>query len=247
MSTMQTPRSQTEQILANPFISVPVVFAASRSGNDLHLYSTFLGSPANGQAEERVCGSIVANPDVIGASAQVLAVQGKVNGQPSQRLLIKTLGPQAPSQAKTLDFFPVFAAGSTAQKNPTDGTNLYMKVTDGLLPPSVDAGTMNSLPSIPLIVGPDSAVIGTMDPESLKTLNALGVDWGGLLNIAKKVLPVVAKAGYQIYQEVSNPSQQKAEPHRGRKDGENVTGFFDVIMSVAKIAVPIAGSLISAL
>lgn len=246
MSTMQTPKSQTEQILGNPFISVPVVFNATRSGNDLHLYSTFLGSPANGQAEEKVCGSIVANPDVIGASAQVLSMQGKVNGHASQRLLIKTLGPQAPSQCKTIDFYPVFAA-SNAQKNPTDGTNLYMKVTDGLLPPGVDTGTMNSLPAIPLIVGPDSAVIGTMDPESLKALSALGVDWGGLLNIAKKVLPVVAKAGYQIYQEVSNPSQPKAEPHRGRKDGDNVTGFFDVIMSVAKIAVPIAGSLISAL
>jgi hypothetical protein len=245
MATLNNSKAQTDQILGNPFISVPVVFSVSRNGSDLHLYSTFLNSSRKSADEETVCGSIVANPDVIGASAQVLVTTGKVNGHDSQRLLIKTLGPQAPSQSKTLDFFPIFAASTSAAKNPQDGTNLYMQITDGLLPPGFDVAKMaNAMPPIPLIVGPDSAVIGRMDPESLSQLKSLGIDWGGLLTIAQKVLPVVAKAGYQIYQELNAP---KGESTHARKDSDNVGGFFDALLSVAKIAVPIAGSLIAAL
>lgn len=244
MNALQSPTSQTREILANPFVSVPVVFSVKKTGSGLHLYHTFLDSTNASADDERVAGSIVVDPDVVGASAQVLACPGQVGTTDSQRLLIKTLGPQAPSQRKTLDFYPIFQGGRLSTLE--DGSNLMLKISDGLIPPGVDANSIKGaadIPPIPLIVSPDSAAIGYIPPETLAKMNAVGIDWGGLLNVAKTVLPVVAKAGYQVYQQLSsNPAEEHA-----RRRGADAPMFLGTLLSVAQLAVPIAGKLISAL
>lgn len=236
-----TSREQTEQILGNPFISAPVMFSLQADkANGLHIYHSFLDSRRQkGDTEPRpVPGSIVANPDVIGANAQIIPMGGTCHGVRSQRLLLKASGPQAPAQLKTIDFFPIFQSNF---KGIGEGANLGMRVTDGLLPPTVDSASVNSGVSIPLIVGPDSVVMGQIQPSALADLDKLGVDWSSVFNIAKKVLPVVAKSGYEIYQELNKPEQSR-NPYQ-----HEVDGIFDTLLAVAKIAVPIAGSVLSAL
>lgn len=234
--------TDTDVILANPFNSTPVMFefALDTNGKLLHVFSSFFdGRPkANAQTDlPAVAGSIVTNPNAVNAIAMVIPTQGtattNVNGVQatvrSQRLLMKTMSPSAPTQLGTLDFYPIFG-------NP--GANLGLTVNDGHLAPTINAtAATNGVTHLNLLVGPESAVLHNVAPDAA----ALAVPWGTLFNIAKTVLPVVAKSGYQIYTELQKQGKPLAAPET------NALGFLDSLLGVAKIAVPIAGQLLSAL
>jgi hypothetical protein len=110
-------------------------------------------------------------------------------------------------------------------------------VNDGHLAPTTNATAATGIPPLKLLVGPESAVLHSTGPVPA----ALAVPWGTLFNIAKTVLPVVAKSGYQIYTELQKQGKPLAAPET------NALGFLDTLLGVAKIAVPIAGQLLSAL
>jgi hypothetical protein len=240
-ATSSNDVTDTDVILANPFNSTPVMFefATDSSGKLLHVFSSvFDGRPKlSGQADlPAVPGSIVTNPNAVNAIAMVIPTQGtattSVNGVSttvrSQRLLVKTLSPSAPTQLGTLDFYPIFGEA---------GANLGLTVNDGHLAPTTNATAATGIPPLKLLVGPESAVLHSTGPVPA----ALAVPWGTLFNIAKTVLPVVAKSGYQIYTELQKQGKPLAAPET------NALGFLDTLLGVAKIAVPIAGQLLSAL
>ncbi|MET1254624.1 hypothetical protein [Aliikangiella maris] len=249
-TTIETQQQKDiNTILGNPFISAPVLFSLQQhASGGLLISSNFFDSRSNSEKNEDqsklIPGSLVSNPAVVGASAQVIPTGGRCHGTLSQRLLIKASSPAAPQQLKTLDFFPIFNSNyKSATGNPQE--NLGLRVTDGFLLPTVDSASNNNGLTLPLIVGPDSTVIGNIDPSTISDYakaNTLNVPWGNIFNIAKQVLPVVAKSGYEIYQELSNENRQKQLEFK-----DDVFGIFSTIASVAKIAVPIAGSILSAL
>ncbi|TQV88225.1 hypothetical protein [Aliikangiella coralliicola] len=245
-TTVETQQQKDiNTILANPFVSAPVLFNLQEHSNGgLLISSNFLDTRNSSEKkvdnERLLSGSIVANPSVIGSSAQVIAMAGKCHGKASQRLLVKASSPNAPQQHKTLDFFPIFGSNYKSGGSASTGENLGLRVVDGFLTPTRDSADLSTGLTIPLIVGPESAVIGDIDQSVLSDLNALNVPWGNIFNIAKKVLPVVAKSGYEIYQELSDEKNQRLADN-------DVSGIFDTITSVAKIAVPIAGSILGAL
>ena len=93
--------------------------------------------------------------------------------------------------------------------------------------------------SIPLLVGPSSVTLaGKPIQKSVGDPAQLDLDWNSIFSTAKKVLPVVASAGYDIYKELSGNKIDAAQ------DPE---GFLDTLSSIAKVAVPIAGTILSVL
>jgi len=242
-TTIETQQQKDiNTILSNPYLSAPVLFNLQQHpSGGLLISSNFFDSRDKSERsidEERlVSGSIVANPSVVGSSAQVIATTGRCHGVVSQRLLVKTSSPNAPEQHKTLDFFPIF--NSNYHTVPAGG-NLGLRVTDGFLAPTEDSAKVNLGNTLPLIVGPESAVIGKLDPSTISDMDSQNIAFGSIWNIAKKVLPVVAKSGYEIYQELAKEESQQLVD-------SDLDGIFDVFKSVTKIAVPIAGSILSAL
>jgi len=221
-------------VLNHPYPSFPTSFAIEGSGKDLHIFHSFLNTRTSPHLKT-VSGSIVSHPDVPGASAMVIAGTGLVGGKRSQRLLIKTKSPFNTPLTLTADIFlPVFdstdASGNVA-------ADLCMTITRGIHPTEDTATIDPKMIRFPLIVSPDSVVLGSLNQADLTAATALGLDFNSLLDIAKKVAPVVAKAGYDIYNEL-----QKTD----NNSSDTLYSFWDTVGSIAKIAVPIAGSLLAA-
>ena len=232
----------TDVILSNPFISAPVQFDIEQTNEGLVVSHTFLNERKSYTERTQVTGSIVANPNAIGASAMVIPTHGYCHGSRCQRLLLKTSSPHAAASARTIDFFPIL--GSNLQSNPKfNSSNLGLRISDGLLPSTTDSGTVSGS-TLPLIVGPESAVIGTIDHELLTREENLELNFGDVFSVVKRVVPVIAKSGYEIYQELKDTNTQE-EFDRLKASSEN--GIFDLVKSVAKIAVPVAGTILGSL
>jgi hypothetical protein len=100
--------------------------------------------------------------------------------------------------------------------------------------------------TLDLMIGPDSAIVVGQEhvPSRTKIAEA---EMQGILDtiwdVAKAVVPVVAKAGSQIYNELSK--QSKAPASRGEVKGGYGVG--DILEGVLRIAAPLGNALLGLL
>ncbi|ANH67127.1 hypothetical protein [Mitsuaria sp. 7] len=239
----QTIQQQAQTVLNNPYISVPTPVSVQSNATGYHLFHSIINTGDEPSVDQVLPGSIVVNPAITGSSAIVVPCSGLVNGKPSQRLLFSAQGPNGPAQLKTVDLV-LPGSNSSVGDSGSMMPVLSLHVTDGLLPPSEDIAHSWSklgrvgvaVPGLSLTVAPDSAVMGPLDSQSQATLAQVGIDFSSILNVAKVVVPALASTGYQIYQELNKSKQASATA--------DVDGWLDVVGSIAKAAVPIAGQLL---
>lgn len=240
-----TADKSLQTILGNPFITSPVQFDMTQvAPGEVTLAAPFMDSrkTVTSNTNTNVSGSVVSNPDIVGANAQVIPCKGVYNKNTTQRLLVKAVGPSGQPVSKTIDFYPIFGSNGQAVRGvgSASNQNLGMAISDGLLAPSEDSASAKAT-VFPLLVGPQSAVFAQMDSSTLNDLRQLeGFSFSNVFDIAKKVVPVVAKAGYDIYSELSSTDSQQATH-------DDVGGFLDALGSVAKVAGPIAGAILTAI
>lgn len=240
-----TSNSALSTILANPFISAPVLFNMEQQGvGEVALLAPFMDSrkKTSSKINGTVPGSIVSDPGIIGATAQVVTSMGVYKKNTTQRLLISAAGPNGQPMTKTIDFYPVFGSNSSSvpAQNSASSPNLGMVISEGLLSPTTDSASSN--PAVfPLLVGPQSAVFSSMDNSAQSDiLQTDSISFSNVFDIAKRVVPIIANAGYDIYQELSSNDTQEATH-------DDLGGFLDILGSVAKVAVPVAGAILSSL
>lgn len=170
------------------------------------------------QDGKMVLGSAVCKDGETGSFAYVIPTKGSVSNQASQRLLLTIKSNKIPTRNLTLDFYKDKSGPGALALHIADSLHGHLDVTE--VPGN----------KVSLDVGPDTL-------EILNNGNASGgmveFDFGSILNIAKTVVPIAAKAGMQIYQELNNKSES-----------EDVEGIFSIIGSIAQVAVPIAAGLL---
>lgn len=240
-------QKQEQQILGNPFSSIPVIFGVSQNeSGGLRVTQTLVDSrlqrpgkrpiEVKSAPEAELPGSIVVNPEVIGACGYVIPHAGTNNGNPSQRLWIQTKSPNLPDSRITVEFH---------RENPdvSDG-KLNLMIVKDFIPPDLDSASLDSqTPSviIPLVVGPQATTLGAVPDAMVKAMAAS--DWAswlkGAWDIGVKVVPIIAKAGYEIYNELSKPKSDSAAPRAGGS-------FSDIVGSIAQVAVPLVGTALRA-
>lgn len=225
--------TELQTITGNPFISVPGRFTVHKKPDGgVRIHSVHYDSTPQSSPDNYHNGATVTNPRVPGASAIVIPMEGKAaDSSKTGRLLLQVSGQHRPQYNYTWDFTSAKPTGGT----PSGLEHLHLLVQTGLAP-SDEALSLSQSVTIPLLVGPSSLVIGQMPPQP--HLSNVGIDFAKIIDTVGKVLPVVAGAGYDIYQELSASSLA---------DEELPEGFFDTIGAIAKVAVPIAGTLLAAL
>ena len=231
------------------FNSIPGEFAMvddsesnNTNGKGVYLLSIHGGTHPKGT--KIIQGSYVTHPSKIGNLGLVTCVSGHIvaydgKKHPSQRIMISHFSNNKPHSLMTMIFsrHPVTKKGAM-EKSPSNC--LYLHIVPRLIGANVLTHAEGHC-QVALGVGPSSLSI--LSIKSHGTLNSnemeLGSIWSDLFDVAKKVVPVAAKAGYQIYNELSNQQQLS-----GSTEEEELGDIFSTIGSIAQVAVPILGCLL---
>jgi hypothetical protein len=228
--------------LANPYLAVPQEFLRLSDSNGMHLFQNTLGTrtAALGAAEYH-SGSSVASASNPGSNAHVIPVLGTYKGKKKStaRLWIATNRNDAMSEQKTIEF----RLADNSQTTLTQGhsvANLSLVVANGIVHPDHDIPEDANSHVFRINVGPQSATYTSFLPTFPGGAGGsiAEIDFGGLFNTASKLLPVVAKSGFEIYNALKKNEQSP--------DSDSIFGDIGAALdSVAKIAVPIAGAILT--
>jgi hypothetical protein len=227
--------------LANPYLAVPQEFVSFKDSNGTHLFQNTLGTrPAALEKGKYHLGSSVASASNPGSNAQVIPLLGTYKGKnDTPRLWIKTNRNDAMSESKTIEF-RLADNSSTTLAQGYSAAHLSMVVANGIVNADQEIPTDASSRIFRVNVGPQSATYADFLPTF--PYGAGGsiaeIDLGGLFNTASKLLPVIAKSGYEIYNTLKSNEQNP--------DSDSIFGDIgDALDSVANIAVPIAGAILT--
>tara|TARA_B110000879_G_scaffold55841_1_gene78807 strand:- start:285 stop:1025 length:741 start_codon:yes stop_codon:yes gene_type:complete len=239
MDMMPTISSiQNSVVLPYNVVPTTLTIAENLMVAGLHGNHRALFSQVNGAVT--LNGSAITNPALQGRIAYVTATQGEVTYDdpstaiPSQRIYIQVRSSDAPVSTQTLDFF-IPKANSTS-----DASNMGMYCTPGLTTQTVK---ISDDETVPLVVGPNSTIIGELSAGQRGFLLVSNADvngiWSSALSIARRVVPVLAHTGLEIYKELQE-NQQTAGYESDR-------GILSGVLALAKAAAPIGLSMLSSI
>ncbi|TNJ38753.1 hypothetical protein [Phaeobacter sp. B1627] len=197
--------------------------------------SSFLTSMAESEVVP-LNGSVVTCADAPGAVAYTAASWGRYKGKPTQRVLLTVHSPNSVPINKTLEFRSPSNSAENALGFSLPG--LALSIVEGLLHEEVDsADYVGRAQLVPLLLGPSSVALDTpvAPPETDELFGLVG----GLVGLAATVIPAVAPVALDV-----------AKQLLGKDDGysdEEMASIFGTIASIAKVAVPIAGTLLTSL
>ncbi len=185
-------------------------------------------------------GSVITNPALQGRIAYVTATQGEVTYDDpadtisSQRLYIQVRSSDAPVSTQTLDFFIPKAQG------PSDDSNMGMYCTQGLTTQTVK---ISDNETVPLVVGPNSTIIGELSAGQRSFLLGSDADVNGILSsvlsVARRIIPVLANTGLEIYKELQENKQETGST--------SDAGILSGVLALAKAAAPMGLSMLSSI
>ncbi|MEM7534603.1 MAG: hypothetical protein AAF639_20650 [Chloroflexota bacterium] len=204
-----------------PYNVIPTPMVLRTRGDETSLVRNLAETAGSNTKQTELMGSIVTSPDKQGALAMVAPYPQptQIDGRPAVSLLVQTQSASAMPEICTLHFHV-----------PNNSKQLALSVGPVTAPGVSFTSQGAQIKTILLDVGPGAVSIGTNQQHS-PTGAELDSNWSQVLDIAKKVAPVIGNAGIEIYHQLANSSESNS--------------FWGTVGSIAKAAAPIALSLLA--
>ena len=235
MQNSQTQHMTENSVLEN-VTAIPQTLAVDPEEN-------FIGITNNVTEGETINGMVVYNKLDTGSIAYAATPDASIEGEEVQRFICSINSNHAVPSTRTFDF---------SLKPPCLGeerdNQLFLQVLPGIVDSKLakrdflyNEGNDSNL--IPLLVGPGAISLAKpLTPDEMKALGckeSAEIDLTGLLNGVVSAVPVLARHGLQIYEELQQSTNFR------NANSKNDIRFFIGLKSIANAALPLAGALIS--